>query len=249
MRRPVLTKAPVSVAPLPLAGHRAVDAINDRRRQGVRIVLVANGKGGAGKSTLVLNLAIGYGWRRQRVLIVDADTEQQTLTQWPRPDHLDNPTVVCWPTVDVVGRLAGVIDKYDVVLIDMAGRDDRAVASVLDVADILLSPVKPAEQDLLQLGRFIRVARARNVPHLTIFNEATREATTELTQLAEKFARFAPFLPLAMQQLASYRRVYAFGRGVLDISGPDPAKDNFGRIFPLIEAAINKAHARSGMRS
>jgi hypothetical protein len=52
------------------------------------------------------------------------------------------------------------------------------------------------------------------MPHPVVFNEATREATVEIDRLKQEFAEFAPFLPIALRQLSSYRRVYPYGRGV-----------------------------------
>ena len=161
--------------------------------------------------------------------------------------HLDNPVVVTWPTVEITSKLALVIDEYDVVLIDLAGRDDRAAASVLAIADIMISPTKPSWLDMSELGRFIRVAQAKGVPHVVVFNEATREASGELKRLVERFPQYGPYLGAAVQQLMSYRRAYALGRGVLEYkSKDDPAKINFARVFEKIDAAVTRARARTG---
>lgn len=247
MRRPILPRLSVGIALNVVPRHHAADIINARRKAGSIVAVIANGKGGTGKSTLALNMGIGYGLREQRVLLVDADTEQRTVSKWPRPAGPIGPAVVAWPTVDILDKLAAVIDQYDVVLIDMAGRDDRAAAPVLAIADMLISPAKPSHQDLSELDRFIKVALAQNTPHLVVFNEATREMTGELGQLVREFARFKPFLPTAMQQLTGYRRAYAYGRGVLEYKGAHPAKVNFGRVFGQIDTAIQNARAKSGL--
>lgn len=247
MRRPRLSQVLSGSSISAVLGQRAAEIIKVRRKAGAFVVVVANGKGGCGKSTLVLNMAIGYGRIKKRVLIIDADIEQKTVSKWPRPARLAGPTVVEWQTVEILDRLASDIAQYDVVLIDLAGRDDRAAAPVLAVADILISPAKPSLQDLPELERFIRVAKAKNIPHLVVFNEATREMTGELAQLAEKFAHFRPYLPVAMQQLTGYRRAYGHGRSVLEYMGEHPAKENFSRVFKQIDAAISSARARSGI--
>ncbi|KFC68182.1 putative ParA protein [Devosia sp. LC5] len=247
MRRPLLSGSLSDPSFSAVGATRATDTINVERRRGAIIAVVANGKGGCGKSTLVLNMAIGYGQRKQRVLIIDADIEQKTASKWPRPAGLAGPVVVASPTVEILDRLAAVIGHYDIVLIDLAGRDDRAAAPVLAVADILISPAKPSHQDLSELDRFIRVAKAKATPHLVVFNEATRETTGELSQLVQEFSQFKPFLPTAMQQLAGYRRAYAYGRSVLEYKQAHPAKENFCRVFRQIEAAISQARANAGM--
>ena len=247
MRRPLLSAGLSGPSFSAVGARRATETMNAARRRGAIVAVVANGKGGSGKTTLVLNMAIGYDQRKQRVLIIDADIEQKTATKWPRPVGLASPVVVAWPTVEILDRLAAVIDNYDVVLIDVAGRDDLAAAPVLAIADILISPAKPSHQDLSELDRFIRVAKAKATPHLVVFNEATRETTGELAQLVEEFSRFKPFLPTAIQQLAGYRRAYAYGRSVLEYKQAHPAKENFGRVFRQIDAAINQVRAKAGL--
>lgn len=83
MRRPILSHLVSGTALHVVPGHRAVDIINARRKAGSIVAVIANGKGGSGKSTLTMNMAVGYGLRKLRVLVMDADIEQQTVSKWP----------------------------------------------------------------------------------------------------------------------------------------------------------------------
>lgn len=247
MRRPrlghVLSTLPVSFG----MSSRAVALINAQRDRGTLIVAVANGKGGSGKSTLATNVAIGYGLKKMKVLLIDADIEQRTVSKWPRPPGLFGPIIVKWSTAGILERLAAVIERYDVVLIDFAGRDDRAAAPVFSVVDVLVSPAKPSLQDLDELHRFIDVAKATGTPHVVVFNEATREATSELAAFVKQFAHCKPFLPTAIQQLSAYRRVYARGRSVLEFPQTHPAKQNFERVFSQLDRYFT--HIKKSKRS
>ncbi|HVY15702.1 MAG TPA: ParA family protein [Rhodopila sp.] len=231
-------------SPVPSLHGRALGVINRARLDGTSVVLVASGKGGCGKTTLLLNTAVGYARARRRVLIIDADIEQRTSQKWPRPANLNNPTVVECAPRDILETLAANIAGSDMVLIDLPGRDVLATGPVMEVVDLLVSPSKPTHQDMQELGRFIRIAQARQVPHLVVFNEANREATAEIEGLKQAFAEFAPFLPIAMQQLSSYRRVYPNGRGVLEIQTSDPARENFARVFDGLRGEIARAHSQ-----
>lgn len=220
----------------------AVQTINDRRRAGLRIVLFGNGKGGTGKSTLCMNVAIGYKGKRKRVLIIDGDIEQRTITKWPRPPGVDNPTIVACEPASILSTALDSAEDYDVILIDLPGRDVLLLAELLEVVDMLISPTKPAHPDLIELGRYIDVARAKGVPHVVVMNEATRETSDEIARLQETFAKYGPFLPTAIQQLAHYRRVYAFGAGVLELKRDLPAKLNFWKVFLQIRKLVDRAH-------
>lgn len=245
MRRPILSQLVSGVAIHAVLDQHAI-RISSAKRAGAIVLLIANGKGGSGKSTLALNLAMAYRMQGKRVLVIDADIEQRTVGKWPRPPELAGPTILVLPTSQIVAKLAELISGYDIVLIDMAGRDDRAAGPVMSIADLLISPAKPSHQDLLELDRYIRLAEAKGVPHVVIFNEATRESSAELRQLVQEFSRFKPFLPVALQQLQGYRRAYSFGRSVLEYRPGHPARENFIRAFDRIDAVIMRSRATAG---
>lgn len=241
VRVPVLDAFLTDPPPLKLHGG-SVETINDRRRGGLRIVLFGNGKGGCGKSTLCMNVAIGYKERRKRVLIIDGDIEQRTITKWPRPTGVENPSIVECDPASILSTVLDNVDDFDVILIDLPGRDVVLLAELLEVVDLLISPTKPAHPDLLELGRCIDVAHAKGIPHVVVMNEATRETSDEIAELQETFAKYGPFLPTAIQQLAHYRRVYAFGAGVLELKRDLPAKLNFWKVFLQIRKLVDRAH-------
>lgn len=202
-----------------------------------------NAKGGPGKTTSLLNIAVGYKHKGKTVLVVDADVAQRTAKKWPRPAAVKNPAVVVCDPRELIERLARWIDDYDVVLVDMPGRDEPSLGSILQVADILIAPAKPCRQDLPELEQGIPMADAHGVPHIVLFNEATREWTAELEGYREEFSQFGPFLPIAMKSLVGYRHAYGSGAGVLEYRYAEEAKVNFARVFQALSGIIEEAHA------
>lgn len=243
MRRPNLAGFSTEVvSPLPGLSTAAIAAITRRRLEGALIILVHNAKGGPGKTTCVLNIAVGYRLKGKRVLVVDADVGQQTARKWPRPANVKYPAVVVCDPRALIERLANWIDDYDVILIDMPGRDELSLGAILQVADILIAPAKPSRQDLPELENGIVMADAHGVPHVVLFNEATRAWTAELEGFREEFGQFEPFLPIAMKSLIGYRHAYANGAGVLEYRRAEEAKLNFDRVFQAVSGVIEKAH-------
>lgn len=122
------------------------------------MILVAGGiKGGSGKTTTAVNLAIMRSSQGKDVLLVDAD-DQETSSDFSalrREEHPEAPSYTCvkltGPAVRTeVMRLA---ERFDDVVIDTGGRDTSSQRAALAVANVLLIPFVPRSFDLWSLEK------------------------------------------------------------------------------------------------
>ena len=115
------------------------------------ILTVGNTKGGVGKTTLAVNLAILRAGAGSDVLLVDGD-EQATTTSFTelRNDNLGQTgyTVVSLSGAALRTQVRQLAPKYDDILIDVGGRDTGSLRAALTVSSTLLIPVQPRSFDL-----------------------------------------------------------------------------------------------------
>jgi chromosome partitioning protein len=117
------------------------------------IIAVVNQKGGAGKTTLAMQLAGTLGKRGIKVLVVDADS-QGTATRWASsaPDDAPFPAAVIGLSAaggKVHREVAKFKDDYAVIVVDCPPAvDSPAPQSALLIADVALVPVIPSPPDL-----------------------------------------------------------------------------------------------------
>jgi chromosome partitioning protein len=137
----------------------------------MRIVVVTNQKGGAGKTTTTMNLAAILA-EQSRVLVVDVDPQQST-TSWAvaAGDRLPfdfaaetNPTQLM--------RLRAL--PYDTILIDTPGNltDSEILAASLDIADFAIVPTEPEALCIEPMVRTVRnLIQPREIPFRVLLSK------------------------------------------------------------------------------
>lgn len=124
------------------------------------IITVGGIKGGSGKTTVAVSLAVLLS-NYHKVLLVDAD-KQATATDFAtlRADTLGNSgfTAITLADKQVRTEVLKLAPQYDYVVIDTGGRDTTSQRAALTVCDVYLVPFAPKSFDiwtLEQVGKLI----------------------------------------------------------------------------------------------
>ncbi len=126
------------------------------------VIVVANLKGGTGKTTIAVNLACSLS-RRHEVLLVDAD-QQGTAIAWAeddglpievRPLPLENPR-------GAQGWRQKVLHEATrfTVVVDCPPHLQGATQAAINIADLVLVPVTPSRADFLATSRAVEMVKA-----------------------------------------------------------------------------------------
>lgn len=121
------------------------------------ILTVGATKGGVGKTTLALNLAIARTLEGRSVWLVDGDRQATAMTALSnRGDlHPDRPMVAVahYPDgKDMRTQLLHQRDRFDDIVIDVGGRDSTALRAALTLTDVLILPFLPRSFDVWALN-------------------------------------------------------------------------------------------------
>jgi len=121
------------------------------------VIVVANPKGGVGKSTLATNLAGWLARQGRAVMLGDLD-RQQSARHWLalRPPQL--PAIRGWEVVDG-GLVRPPKGTTDLVLDTPAGLHGKRLDAALKLADRLLVPLQPSPFDIAATHDFLRQVR------------------------------------------------------------------------------------------
>jgi chromosome partitioning protein len=120
------------------------------------IITIGNTKGGVGKTTLALNIAIAQTLNGRDVWLIDGDRQGTAQTAISlRAEANIQPTIACAQYADGSTLRAQVKhqgNKFDDIVIDAGGRDSTALRAALVLSDILLVPFAPRSLDVWALA-------------------------------------------------------------------------------------------------
>lgn len=197
-----------------------------------QIIAVVNQKGGAGKTTVSMQLAGTLGRRGRKVLVIDADP-QGTATRWAASaaDEAPFPATISGLSAagDKVHREAKkYVDDFELIVIDCPPAADSPVPqSALLIADVGLVPVVPSPLDLwasVGIGKVIDGLRDLNeaLRPLIVVNQCQPQ-TAIAKEALEVLPQFGmPVLATRLHQRTAYRQAAVFGGTVHDL-GPRAA--------------------------
>jgi chromosome partitioning protein len=123
------------------------------------IVTVGNTKGGVGKSTLAVQIALARRIAGGEVLLVDGDRQgsaQDAATIRAEADRV--PALACVQLAEgklLRAQLASLAGKHDDTIIDVGGRDNETLRVAMNRSDVLLVPVRPRAVEVWALSEII----------------------------------------------------------------------------------------------
>lgn len=131
------------------------------------ILTIGNTKGGVGKTTLAVQLAIARAMTGRDVWLIDGDRQgTASAAIAARAEAGRQPGIACAQYSDgpaLRGQVQQQRGKFDDIIIDAGGRDSTALRAALVLSDVLLVPFAPRSYDVWALddmGALVDEARS-----------------------------------------------------------------------------------------
>ncbi len=186
----------------------------------MKSILIANPKGGCGKTTLAVNLASYYARRGKTVGLVDLDEQGSAMT-WLglRPEK--HPGIAGWQAARG-GKSS--FNGSDVIIMDGPARiTSGKLEKALSNAHVILVPVLPSLFDMDAVERFLEVvgdlpAVKRGKKRIGLVANRVRSNTISSQDLKKTLKKMSPKVVGNLSDSQIYVRSGARGLGIFDVA-------------------------------
>ena len=188
-----------------------------------KIITFSNQKGGSGKTTLSVNLAVLWSNSQYRVAVIDAD-KQKSLTYWleSRKKYYGEDNigidVYNYDSSTILESIKKIKRKYDFIIIDSPPSITFDTIQILQCSSEVFVPVLPSPIDLMATIPFLNLAKQQRKKATIILNRVMPRV--KLTEAMVYRLRYAG-AKIARSRVSSkviFAETYSVGRGVIDIN-------------------------------
>jgi chromosome partitioning protein len=202
-------------------------------------VVVLGLKGGRGKSTLAIHLAVAAHLSGLSIILADSDF-QATALAWAKARDQLQPRVLPVRAYQLRGFIDGAKgDGTNMVIVDTAPRIDADAPALAALADLIVIPVRPTMPDLVASQSAFRMAQSSNRPFSIVISQAnTRsiEAADARAGLSEHY----DVAPMMLCQRTAYARALASGRAVSEFEPHGKAAEEINELWNYLRARLQR---------
>jgi chromosome partitioning protein len=213
-------------------------------------IAVTNLKGGVGKTTIAINLAVTLTQRGKSVCVIDTDKNQNSAVEWAmcRGEDRDTIQVFSIETDQIkVKTLNDLEKKFDVLILDGTPQVSELASRTIVVSDVILIPISASLFDFRAFEKFLTLLEETNknrialgldgVKSYIVLNKINERAniSNEIIRGLEKYD--IPILKTKLGNRTAYAETALDGIGVTE--GKDKkASDEFNNLVTEIEQIL-----------
>lgn len=205
----------------------------------MRTVAVLSQKGGAGKTTLAINIAVAAGHQSEgRSVLIDLDP-QASASIWGDSRNQATPKVVSVQA----NRLAKALDEerkggMTFAVIDTAPHAEAAALTAARLADLILIPCRPGILDLHAIGATVDLARLAATPAAVVLNAVPPRGSLA-DEAAEAVAAYGvPLAPCRIAQRAAFVHSLTEGKAIAEFEPQSKGSDEVRELYRWIQAFL-----------
>jgi chromosome partitioning protein len=208
-------------------------------------VAILSQKGGTGKTTLTLHLAVAAERAGKAAAVIDLDP-QASAAGWKDTRTAETPVVVPVPSSRLPQALeAARAGGAAITFIDTAPHATDAALAAAEAADLVLIPCRAGILDLRAIGTTARAVKLAGKPAYVVLNAMPPRAPNVLADAVAAVAVHGlEVAPFTLQQRAAYAHALTAGQTAQEYEPLGKAADEVVQLYAWLRRQLEPAAAR-----
>jgi chromosome partitioning protein len=201
----------------------------------MKVIAFLSQKGGSGKTTLAVHTAVAAQESRERVVVVDTDS-QKSATTWSQAREAETPVVVTVAASELSKVLeAAKGDGMTLAIVDTAPHTAPDAARVASLVDLIVIPVRPTAFDLAAVAGTVAMVKAHDVKAVLVLS-ACPSRSPEIAEARQVLAGYElPVYDGEITDRRAFARAVATGRAVTEFESDGKAAGEIRNLWKWIK--------------
>jgi chromosome partitioning protein len=197
----------------------------------VKTLAILSQKGGSGKTTLAVHLAVAADRGRRSTVIIDLDP-QASAAAWKDLRSAETPAVVSAQAARLEQVLAAAESNgVNLAILDTAPHSESASLAAARAADLVLLPCRPAILDLRAIHITVDLVRLASRPAAIVLNAVPPRGGLADDASAAVAQYELPVAPVRIAQRAAYMHSLTLGQTAQEYEPDGKAADEISRLY------------------
>lgn len=203
----------------------------------MHIIAVLSQKGGAGKTTIAVNLAVYASLQGARVALLDIDP-QASASSWADLREGDEPITISLPSSRLGKALESAADNgADLVIVDSAPSSESATIAAARAADFVIVPCRASILDVKAITSTLDLCAAVKA-NIGIVLNAVKSKSLDL-EARKAITQFDyPLAPVTLWDRVDYVRSLLDGQGVTEYDADGKAANEIRQLFRWVNQSL-----------
>ena len=221
----------------------------------MRVWSFCSQKGGVGKTSLSVHLAVHATSCGERVVIIDLDPQENAKAWHTRRGDESTPPMVIPVVPENLGKVLDAAKTLEMtlVIVDTAGKLDATTLTIIRAADLIISPSLPNLFDMDALRASVDlIQKARKLDSAIcvingLFHKGAKQDFLDAQMQAEAIGiRVSPFYCVHRRP---YARAIIDGKGVTEFAPKDKASAEIKQLWKYLNDLSPKVKKATSART
>ena len=203
-----------------------------------KVIAFFGQKGGGGKSTDTVHIAVEAERNGVRSIVFDCDP-QKSACSWGAARQAESPAVVPVPAHLLPQAIARAGESgIDLVVIDSPPHTSPEASEVARNAELIIIPVRPSAFEVDRVPASAGMATAAGkTPHILLSRVDRRQKAT-IAAATEQLTQYGEIIPVSLGQLSAYEHAIFTGQSVSEINEKSTASQEIAALWAWIKGEL-----------